>query len=251
MSGELIEKKPSYLSETSVEVDNSDINAYVKPSRIKLIQAMTGSPLKPPFSEGDAVVIPQGIKIGDRETEFTFVPIHFFPTWICLNPLQMRGTLPTIREFTFDPESETAKIAKSFAKVKCPENPEHYLKYSETLNFMVVLPDVPELEAMPPIHIFFSRGEYGTGQRLLGDIQLRKAPRYACRFRAVTNTHTNKQGQSWVGLEFRNDPQPWVDEENFHRYEEMYKELKKLIDARTMELDMSDASEPATEGSEF
>lgn len=251
MSNELANVKPSYLANLETPVDNSDLNMFSRPPRIKIVQAMSQPPIKPPFKDGDIIVTPQNVKIGDMETPFTFVPIHFFPTWICLNPLQMKGTLPSIREFSMDPESELAKKCKDFKlKEKCPENPEYVLKYSETLNFMIVIEDIPELADMP-IHLFFSRGEYMTGQKFIGDIQLRKAPRYACRFRAASNMHTNKQSNRWHGLDIFNDSKPWVEEADFFKYKALHEEFKKLVDTRTVELDLADPENAAEAPTEF
>ena len=250
MSNEMIASKPSYLANADVQVDNSDINLFTRPPRIKIVQAQTGPPIKPPYKDGDVVLVPQGIKIADSETPFTFVVIHFFPTWLCLNPIQMKGMLPSIREYSADPTSELAKKCKAFAKERCPEKPELMLKFSETLNMMIVIEDNAELADMP-IHMFFARGEYNTGQKLLGDILLRKAPRYACRFRAVSAEHVNNQGQRWHGLSIFNDTQPWVAEDHFFKYQKLYNELKKLVDTRTVELDLTDAATTTTEATEF
>lgn len=251
MSNDLTVSKPGYLSDANVAYDNSDINIFSRPPRIKVVQALTGPPIKPPFKEGDIIIVPQNVKIGDAETPFTFVVIHFFPTWICLNPIQMKGTLPSIREYSADPTSALAKKCKAFAKEQCPENPQLYLKFSETFNMMIVIEDNPELADIP-IHMFFARGEYNTGQKLLGDILLRKAPRYACRFRATSGEHINKQSNRWFGLDIYNDPKPWVDEANFFKYEKLYKELKKLVDDKAVELDLSDTdTETTTEATEF
>jgi hypothetical protein len=241
MSTELSVGKPGYLSELPpTSYDNSDLALFTKPPQIKIIQAQTGPPYKPPLKQGDVIVKPRNIKIGDYETPFTFVPIHFFPSWVCLNPIDMKGILPTVREYSLDPTSELAKKCKSFAKEKCPENEKLTLKFSETLNFMIILEDNPDFVDMP-IHLFCSRGEYVTGQQFVGDIQLRKAPRYACRFRAASGLHHNNKNQTWDGLNIYNDPQPWVaDAATFHKYETFYKELKKLVDSRTLEVDLDD-----------
>lgn len=122
------------------------------------------------------------------------------------------------------------------------------MKYRETLNFFIIIEDNEEVLNLP-IHLFFSSGGYTTGQKLIGMIQARKAPRYACRFRAISSVATNKRGESWQNLEILNDPQPWVAETNFHSYEKLYEELKKLISSNQLDLDTSSVEE--TESTEF
>lgn len=243
-AGGLVEK-PAYLQDEDIKVDNSDLQMFAKPPRIKIIQALTGPPFKPPFKEGDVIIAPKGVKVADDEQAFDFTVIHFFPSWSCLNPIQMRGTLPTIRDFSFDPASEVAQKARQFVKERCPENTEYMLKYSESLNFIICIDGVPEFEEVP-VHMFFTRGEYGTGQKLIGEMQLRKAPRYACRFRACSGVHKNANANNWIGLDIFNAQKPWIEDvEKFKRYEKLHEELKKMIDSRTLELDLSDPGNEA------
>ena len=231
-------ERPNYLAEiTPEQIDNTDLSTFAKPPRIKIVQAMTKPPIKPLFKDGDIIVLPQSIALGNTENPFTFTPIHFFPSWICLNPIQLQGQLRGIREYTLDPKSDIAKKAKSFVKEKCPENQEYYLKYNETLNFIVVV-DNEEVQDIP-LHLFFAAGEYKTGQILIGNIQARKAPRYACRFRSASGLHTGPKGQ-WYGLDITNDPQPWVAEESYHKYKKLYEDMKELIDNRALEIDLGE-----------
>lgn len=242
------EDRPAYLAEiTPDKVDNSDLNAFAKPPRIKIVQGSTKAPIKPPFAEGDAIILPHMKKIADMETAFEFVPLHFFPSWSCINPYQLRSQMPTVREFSLDPRSEVAYKAKNFVRERCPENTEYELKYSESLNFIIAIEGIEEFDLVP-VHIFFVRGEYATGQKLIGQIQLRKAPRYACRFRAAVDeeTHKDKQGNEWRGLVIDNPPNPWVSQERFHTYEQIHKQLDQTIKARTIEIDTSDFESPET-----
>lgn len=240
MSNELITTRPGYLADPSVQYDNSDLQRYSKPPRIKIVEALTGVPFKPAFKDGDIVTFPSLQKIGDTTTPFELVIVHFFPTWICLNPIQMRGQLKSIREFTMDPESDLAKKCRSFAKIKCPENEQYYLNYSQTLNFMIVV----EQEGIEdiPFHLFFARGRYVDGQALITLLEKRKAPRYACRFRAGSFFYTGPKGK-WYRLAMDDAPEPWVTEDNFKKYKRYHEEIKTLVDTRMMEFDLTDAAE--------
>lgn len=239
MSG-LIER-PSYLATVENDFDFSELNKIVKPPRLKIIQKGSGAPFVPPFSEGDVAVIPQMTKIGDRETPFAFTPLYFFRCWICMNPIAMKAQLQALREISFEENSEVARKAKNFVEEACPENPKHMLKYSEVLNFMVMI-DHPDLYGMP-VTMMFQRGEYKTGQMLASLIQSRKAPPYACRFRAVSGDHSGK-GFDWIGLDIDNDPTPFVSEKDFNAFKTIAKEMGELFKARQLELDLNDSDVP-------
>jgi hypothetical protein len=243
MSGELIENKPAYLTDPSIEYDNADLKRHMRPPRIKIIQSQSKPPFKPPFKTGDVIVIPQMIKIADHEEAFTFVPIHFFPSYVCINPYELAGQVPTIRDFSMDPKSPLARKCETFAKEKYPDT-DYLLQFRKTLNFMIVVENQPEIEGL--VHMFFSSGSFIRGQDFMGFIEKRKAPRYACRFRAVTDEHSGKKGV-WESLVIMNAPEPWVEQEKFFEYKTLYEEIKELVDSRTFELDLSDVESESTD----
>lgn len=243
MAGELSNPIPGYLSNYEGKDAYDRVASFAKPARIKVVQALTKPPIKPPFKEGDIVINPQLIKIGDNENTFSFTPITFFPSWSCLNPIQMQGQLPAVREMTFDPNSLCAKKAIKFTQEPCPENPKFMIKYNQMLNFFVVVHQV-EVASFPVI-LLFVRGEYKTGQNLIGFIQSRKlqspkVPIFAHRYCAYSEQHTSPSG-TWQGLNIANDPEPWVDEVTFRKNEALSIELEKIIEARA--IDMSEFSE--------
>lgn len=239
MSG-LIER-PSYLVPGNDDFDWSELKKVVKPPRLKIIQSQSGAPFVPPFAEGDILVIPQMTKVGDRETPFTFTPLYFFRCWTCMNPIQLKSQLTALREISFDENSEVARKAKNFVEEPCPEGPKYTLRYQEVLNFLVMI-DNPAVNGLP-VTLMFQRGEYKTGQTLASLIQSRKAPPYACRFRAVSSEHNGK-GFDWIGLDIDNDPMPFVDEATFNSYKVLSKELDTIVKSRQLELDLNDSDVP-------
>lgn len=234
-------ERPSFLppAEANVDFGTSEMNKYAKPPRLKIIQAMTSKPFKPPFADRDAIVVPQMIKIGDPSKPISFTPVYFFVSWACWNPAQMKSTLPATRGFTFDPNDDIAKKAKKFVSEPCPENPEFKVTYCEHLNYFFMIHGVEELIDIPIAASFF-RGEYTTGQNLIGLIQTRKAPVYACRFQAVVADHEGKKG-NWYGFDFINDGEMWVTEKQYAKYSKLYNDLKEAVEARQVEIDFSDS----------
>lgn len=247
-------QRPDYLS--TIEKKDYGLGSlvnYTKPPMLKIVQGTTKPPIKPPFSEGDVVVMPHLIHVGSEEESFELTPISFFPSWATWNPLKMPN-LPAIRESSLDPNCEIAKLAanKDTRKQPCPENPELQIQHSAQLNFVVLIDNL-ELQDVPVL-IFFVRGEYYTGSNFGSLIQIRNAPMWACKFQATVETHDDKQGNFWKGLSIVNAPKMWVENETLARrnndlskhYAELYN--KQQIEV-THDVEVVDATNTTT--SEF
>lgn len=238
---------PAFLQNETY--DFSEMAKYSKPTRLKIIQAMSQAPFKPPFVDGDIVAIPQMIKIGGLEQPFTFTPIYFFSAFACLNPYQMKATLPYLREdsqggrmVTYDESSEIAKKARALRKEPCPENNKFEIRYVQMLNFLCVVHDIPNIKDTP-INFLFQVGEFKTGQVLLTLCQSRRTPPYANRFRAISAKHKS-QNNEYFGLDFENDPSPFVSETQYHAYKKLHDELKSVVDSRQIDIDINDSDVP-------
>jgi hypothetical protein len=243
---ELIER-PSFLpSVDSEEVNkyNELMNQYCQPPRLKIIQKSSDPPFKPPFVDKDVIILPQMTKIGGLDDPFSFSPLYFFPSWACWNPYKMKATLPAVREFSFDPNSTIALKAKKFIKEPCPENPAENLRYCQHLNFYIAIHGVEDITDIPVV-ISFIRGEYKTGENLIGLIQTRKAPMFACRFLGVPADHSGS-GENWYGLDIINDNPLWVSELQYAKYSKLSDNLEKLVEAREVTIDHNDSDVPST-----
>jgi hypothetical protein len=235
----LVNQRPSYLSDTPTSDNLRELSKVAKPPRLKVIQAMTGEPYKPPFKEGDCIIVPQMEFVCDETKPATIVPIYYFRHFILTNPAQMKGQVPFIREQTYDEKSDLARKALTFKTMPFPENPKLESKYQSVLNFIVDLPDHPEMAGLFPI-LAFRGGEFKYGQILIGMIQARKVEDFfACRFRITTGDHKGKMG-TWKGLDFDNDPNPWVDEAHYNIYKERHLFFNELVKNRQIEVDLDD-----------
>lgn len=234
-NGQLIESKPAFLAEIKAEDYMGEMRKHIKPPYIKIVQAMTGEPFKPPFVDGDIVVPPMNVKIGSNSEPFSFTPVYFFSTYVCFNPIQVKS-LKSLRDFSFDPASEVAKKCEAFIKEKCPEAPEYFLKYNSILNFFVIVHGHGELQDTP-ITLSFKGGEFGTGRTLINLIEARKSPPFACRFRAASSRHKNTQF-NWQGLDLQNDPSPWItDEVSFNKYKKLHDDMKEAVKTKNVDLE--------------
>lgn len=230
-------ERPSYLANTPA-YDLSAFREYSRPSRIIVVQAMSGPPIKPPFKEGDIIITPQMIKIGDIETPFSFTPIYFFADFLCMNPVEVRGQVPFIRERSLDPNSTVAKKARAFIKEPYPENKAYQIKYVQNLNFCVIVhsEDIPET----PIAMSFNRGTFKVGQSMNGLILDRKgAPPYVLRLRGITRMTPGKPPNVFPALDIKNDTDPWVTEEQAKRFEGYHDTVKGIVVSGQMYIDLN------------
>jgi hypothetical protein len=230
------------------------LKQFIVPPRIKAVQKLSRKPFSERFKPGDLVVIPLLERLaeynGGKAPAFYFVPILFYPEWVAWNPIEVRGTLPSIRERSFDPKSEIAVRSRSpnTRTAICPEIPKKdgkdlYIRYLEHLNFIIcIMPPSPF--ANVPIVMTFASGEYRAGQVFSTLLYMRRAPLYGCQFEAVVRERENAKG-SWFGIDVQNpsskDVSPFVqDEKMFEYYRSLHREYKKFYEQQAIQVDYSD-----------
>lgn len=235
-------EKPAYIQEQGQE-DNRDLRQFMSPPRLKVVQDQSGPIFKERgFKGGDVILLPSMQKIGDMDTEFTFVTLHVFPTWVILNPWKMKDTLKYIRESSNDPNSDIAIKARAFVELPCPENPKYLIKYKSVQNHMIriILPensgiDLPDL----PIAMPLLSGEYASGQNLIQLVDSRQSKRYLCQFNAISKYRTGKEG-NWYGLDFRNSPTPWIAEHLIPQFKAESETIRKMVSKGEIQVDLND-----------
>ena len=254
---EIINKQavPSYLAEIKPQSFEQELKRYARPPRLKVIQSLAGEKFKPKFQDSDVIIVPEMRKIAGPDEPATFIVTNFWRFYACKNPAQMTGQLNFIREMTFDPKSPVAIKAMKYTDEPCPENPEYKIKYREFLNFLIIFIDEPEL-AMRPIAVGFQGGTFRDGQSLIDLYQSRGVKSIIpCRWRMTSSLHKGKGTNKWFGLDFFNDPDLFISEEQYKLYDEMSRGLQEIIDSKQLELDLDDTdlddSAPAAQESRF
>lgn len=239
---------PDYLKNLGTE-GTEGLQDYIKPARLKVVQATASKNFADQFATGDIVAVPLMVKLASLKESIPFVPLFFYAEWICWNPLETRGTLPGIRERSLDPKSTLAIKSRNFdkrASEPCPEMPtkdnkQLVLKYLEHLNFVVMLLQPTPLPAMPVV-LTFSSGEHRSGSNFAALIKTRNAPIYACQFQATVRRRDGQKG-TWYGVDCENPTtvKPFVETvEEVERNRVMYQELKKAYDNQAIIVEMDD-----------
>ena len=260
MSGELVQLAtntglpavPDYLKNVEGDKSLDSIKQYVRPPRVKVVQAMTDEKIKELFGVGDVVLLPDNIGILKAARDergnvlvgqtipFVFTPLFFFTEFCLWNPLEMKGKLPAIRERTFDHNSKIAIRARDFhnRKMPCPEDPAHDCIFCEHLNFIIKIQGHDE-----PAILTFSRGEFKAGQNFAALIKMRGVPLYANIFAANLAHRKNDKG-NWYGLDISNpnldDTSPYVGEELFKQYQQFFEKYMKDFEEKLIEVNYED-----------
>lgn len=231
---------PAFMQDvTDFGID--DLKQYIVPPRLKVVQRISGAPFDDLFNPGDVVACPQLVLVSpvikndngkptDQGEPFHFVPLYFFVEWCLWNPLEMKGSLPSIRARTTDPNSDMVIKSRDSKlwELPCPENPEYKCRYVEHLNFLILLINEHELAGTPMV-MSFSRAEHRAGTNFAALIKMRKAPIFGCQFQARAGFRSNNKG-NWYGVDVMNPEAvpPFVqDKALFDAYHNIHLELKE------------------------
>lgn len=242
------------------------IRKKVVPPRLKIIQDMASPELKAVWNVGDVIISPSGLlvirqlidehthkPIGKSE-EFFFVPLFYYPEFICVNPHQLKSTLPMIRERTLDPTSQLGRDCQVFEKRQfaCPEDARFMCTRSEVFNFIVFLL-TPDERYGDIVCMSFRSGEFKAGQNFASLIMSRKVgskpvPLFANMFAATCGPHKHKNGNTSYGLDIANPrlkefngPGHYVEDYELFQYlTAQHVELQQAYNDRTLEVDYED-----------
>ena len=261
----LLEQRPSYLQDYTGPLGTERMDEYMVPPRLKVVQKNSSAALLEKFNPGDVILLPQavlvsGVVLNDKNKPtdvgkpFHVVPLFFFPEWVAFNPLETRGTLPSVRYRTFDSKDPiVAKCKDSRLWLEpCPEMPEKdgkQLKVTnrELLNFVVAIVGNGE-HCEIPVTLTFSSASHFTGATWCTQIRNKRAPCYSCQFEMRTRLGNNSKGE-WYRLEISNPSEnsgvsPWVSpEERFREYEKLYRNLQETFDKKLLRPDISGEEE--------
>lgn len=233
MSSELVKnmEAPAWLSSDEPR-GTEDLKSIVVPSRLKVMQPQTqDTELAEIFNLGDVVLIPEKELIHQVGGEaVSFVPVLFYREWCTWNPLKMQGTLPFIRNRSFDPNGDIARLSanEDTRTEACPENPKEDLRHMAHLNYLVMLRGVGGSQL--PVLMTFVSAEFKIGRRFANLVIARNAPLYTGVYQFKTSERSNQSGK-WYGYDITNAPEPWVKEEEFAIYKSVHQGLaEKLVD---------------------
>jgi len=256
---------PAHLQEDA-GVGLEDMQQFIRPARVKVIQKTASDLLLEDFRVGDLVLMPNKVVVAEiaadergRSKEegapFFFVPLFFYAEWLTVNPFQMRTSLPMIRDRTIDPNSQLrAKCNnQNLWYEACPENPEFKIRNVEALNFVCLILHNEQLENIPVI-LSFQRGEHRTGTMFLSSIKMRKAAIFGNVFQAHSQYRPDAGKGDWYGIEVENPSEesgvsPFVLEpEQYAKFKAMHAELKAAHEKGLILADYEDETEEAEVG---
>ena len=246
---------PAFMQSAEVQ-GLDDLSQYIVPPRLKIVQKMSGSPFDELFSVGEVVAVPQLMRIAGLDDAkagemFFITPLFFFVEWCTLNPFQMKGSLPFIRERSDDPGSALASKSRSPAtwQEPCPENAEYSIRHCEMLNFIVLLLGNTDFSGIPVV-MSFSKAEHRSGTNFASLIKMRRAPIYGGQYAVATAERPSAKG-NWFGFNIVNPPgdcgvTPFVeDEERFNQLKAIHMELDAAARSSKIRVDYDDTESEA------
>lgn len=249
----LVSQAPAHIAQCQ-ETGAENLSQYIVPPRLKLIQPTTGGEYAEKFNVGDAILVPQLLKIIGLEVDPTtgrpmpqssgvrFTPLFFFAEYCLWNPYKSGVELPMIRERSYDSKSVIAVRAKDAAQreMPCPDAPGKMMRYVEHLNFLVSIHS-PELQDLPVL-MSFARSEHRYGTNFMTLLQMRRAAIFGCNFQFTVRKRTNKDGQVWYGLDVENPADnAWVENpDRFEANKIMFEQLKKGFADKAIQVEFDD-----------
>lgn len=225
---------PDYIEEGGEQEEA--LVKVIRPPRIKIVQDLSKK-VKQAFglANGDVVLLPLGIKLGDLSAPILVTPIFWYSEYVALNPREATA-LPMIRERKLSELSETARKAKQRVSEPCPELPAKNITYAEVLNFIVYVHGY-NVTAM----VNFLKGEYSSGSNFAALIKQRGARCFACVYELVPGVHTNRNGDEWYGFDARNCAEfSWVSPDLYNKFKAENAKFKESFDAGLIEAELDE-----------
>lgn len=250
---EIIEKTavPSFLApvEGQKQVGAEQTRNYIRPSFLKIVQAMTDQNLKEQFGEGSLISTPENILVCKKDTPVFFVPLLFYTEYRRQYPIDAPEY---ITERTTNPEDDLAVKARS--RRKEDRMFDDGSEATEALNFMILLLN-HELSGKSLV-LSCSGGSWTEGASLCSLISSRNvshivANRFEMQIRLKKFPKINKT--SFVP-KFSNpsdgNPFSTTDEGKFNEYVKLHEQLAEFQAAGGIEVDY-DSNKDSEASNEF
>lgn len=217
ISGPLV--APAFLDQYAEE-GSTESAAYVgRFPFLKIVQSTSARELKDEHGEGAVIYGNEGTLVAPRGKPFIFIPLLFYPTWEKRSDVNDTNS-PVIVEQYFTPQNPIVHRCKSRDLREEPYGNGLVYKYSEVLNFAVLIDAVADggdQRAAGQFAILsMLRGGYYQGQKLNYRIARERltssgkpAPIYCNRFAAETFDDQSMAKPFW-NLRFSDPEAPFI-----------------------------------------
>lgn len=233
MSNELQETSsqvPSHWVNNNTPYGTENCEDYADRPYIRVVQKTSREELVAQFGAGTAILEESGVGLARFEGEsFTAVPVYAWREFS-----KLRDPRDTADGFvvdrTFDPVSEIAHKASDWStrfEAYPGDDSKHY-QFIEALNFALV---IESGEGVGKVCV----ASFAKGSRKIGVALSRHVNRfaaepnrlaiYAHRLEMFVGKRTNKQGQAWFVLDWKQASEPFTSEDDVARYHELYEQL--------------------------
>lgn len=198
---------PDYVKEGCESADGLDMMGdMVTPPRLKVVQALSKDMKALGFSEGDMVVTPINVKVGDEANPLDVVVLLSWAEYLCINPREATD-LFWLRDRTIDSKSQLAAKCRNRVKEPLPEGgldknkQPLQIEYAKASNFLVWLVD-----HNMAVVVTFLKGEGKYGDAFASLVNSRNLAVYSGMYQMKCVTHQNKRSDQWKGISVGNSP---------------------------------------------
>lgn len=243
---------PDYIKEECEQAEGLDMMGdMIVPNRLKVVQALSNDMKEAGYSEGDVVVTPINVKVGDEANAIDCVVLLSWAEYLLINP---RGAsdLYWLRDRSTDPRSEIAVKARNRVKAPLPEGgtdkktgQPFQMEYVKASNFLIWLVD-HNVAAIAT----FMKGEGKYGDAFASLVTSRGLAIYGGLYRLTCNTRTNKGGDKWKGLTAGNSSQNqgFCPHGLIEPMKELHRYYKEQWANQNISVNYDDMTDPQTEG---
>lgn len=235
---------PDHLTGLTGTTGTEQLEQFVVPPRLKIVQKQADDVLLDQFKVGDLVISPANSLVAKAGEPVAFVPLFFWAEWCIWNPFELKAD-PSVDTIAYrttdaaDPLVAKCRNKKTRAedyldaggqpKVDSKGN-NMQVRNVEHLNFMITLLSGP-LAGATVVQSFF-KAQHSDGTNFNQLIKVRsggRIPLYAMQFEMMTYDRSYG-GNTWKGLKVQNpiSVEPWCTKESLEILREQYEGFVKL-----------------------
>jgi hypothetical protein len=264
---EVVSSVPDYLQLDEQGDGLGDVSKFVTPPRMKIVQKQSGKPFSDQFAVGDVVLVPTlqliaATQLNDKGkpkgegTPFAIVPIFFFPEWLLVNPIDLKGSVKMIADRSLDETSKIAQMARNPNLRQAPYIDAQtgqqmavggkplFQRYIESLSFVSMIVGDHELNGTVAV-MSYSKGEHRSGSNFLQLIKQRKAKMFGCQFMIQTRLRPDNGKGDWYGYDasqpsVESGVKPFVDADTYALTRDLHEKFKQAHADRVLVVDHED-----------
>lgn len=234
---------PDYIKEACPTAEGLDMMSdMITPPRLKVVQALSKDMKAAGFAEGDMVITPINVKVGDEANPLDVIVLLSWAEYLCINPREATD-LFWLRDRSIDNKSQLAAKCRNRVKEPLPEGGVDknkqplQMEYAKASNFLVWLVD-----HNIAVVVTFLKGEGKYGDAFASLVTCRNLATYSGLYQLKCVTHKNQKGDEWKGINAGNSPrnQAFCPRELIQPMKELHQQYREQWANQNIAVDYDD-----------